>query len=242
MSTNKSKTIAPGVTNNDNFGADKSDVSAMRKTKKEDLKETALEIFTDYYRQNYWGNEESRSGKGSTRENASLIVERFPWLIKKLDIKSILDLPCGDMNFMKLIDFEGVKYTGVDIVEDIIECNKKLFPQHQFLHLDAQSDPLPQTDLVICRDLLIHLPNISVNKILKNIVNSSSKYLLVSHYLQQFGPVPLNGEIQTGQFRAVNLTLPPFSLPVPTLMLPEKQSPYKTLALFDLGDIQIRNI
>ena len=48
------------------------------------------------------------------------------------------DIPCGDFNWMKYIDLKNVKYTGYDIVSDIIKNNNVSFSNEtiKFNHLN----------------------------------------------------------------------------------------------------------
>jgi hypothetical protein len=59
--------------------------------------------FIDIYHQNIFGGIESRSGNGSTLVQTAVIRDEIPLLFKELNIKSVLDAPCGDFNWMKEI-------------------------------------------------------------------------------------------------------------------------------------------
>ena len=82
-------------------------------------------IFSEIYKDNYWGDDESRSGSGSTLNATKLLRDDILKIINKYRIKTFLDAPCGDMNWMKEIVHKFESYIGVDIVEDMIEKNKK---------------------------------------------------------------------------------------------------------------------
>jgi hypothetical protein len=41
-------------------------------------------------------------------------------LLRQFEIHSLLDLPCGDFNWMQHVDLQGIKYTGGDIVEALV--------------------------------------------------------------------------------------------------------------------------
>src|SRR6266704_119458 len=57
--------------------------------------------FTQIYRDNAWQNAESRSGHGSTVERTALIRYVLAALVEEFGIRSLLDAPCGDFNWMK---------------------------------------------------------------------------------------------------------------------------------------------
>lgn len=69
-------------------------------------------LLTEYYRSNYWHDPESRSGPGSSLHQTLAIREAIPGLINSLAVKSVLDLPCGDLHWFKCINIESIDYTG----------------------------------------------------------------------------------------------------------------------------------
>ena len=81
--------------------------------------------FTKIYLENHWNDSESRSGEGSTLENTQNVRNELPKILKKYNIKSMLDAPCGDFNWMKSITQDvSIKYIGGDIVKPMIENNQ----------------------------------------------------------------------------------------------------------------------
>lgn len=173
------------------------------------------DVFEKIYDSNFWGSNESKSGPGSQIKSTEKICESLPFLIEKYDIKSILDSPCGDYNWMKTVDKKGAKYTGGDIVPKIIRENSKRYKNENtsFKVIDITSDDIPKVDLIICRDCLQHLSQKNVKKALKNFKESGSKYLLVTNY-----PWTLeNYDIKNGDFRTLNLCQKPFGLPLTPL-------------------------
>ncbi len=198
-----------------------------------------LGTFTRYYRENFWGNSESVSGKGSTALTTEYVRNGIEFLLQALQIRSVLDLPCGDFNWMRLVNMPGIKYFGADIVVNLIrqDCQRYGKIDRDFMVLDGRYDRLPEVDLILCRDLVMHLPLSDIWRVLTNFCRSGSRYLLITQFLLQFGEVPVNDEIEEGGFRAVDLCMPPFRFPAPIVQLPEKQSPYKKLALWELETV-----
>ena len=133
---------------------------------------------------NLWSSKESVSGKGSEIKNTKVIRKILPEIIQKYDIKIMLDCPCGDMNYMSDIlknnNFK-IKYIGMDIVYDLIQENKKKYPQYTFICSDIINQKLPKYDLIVMKDLLNHLSSNDIIKVLLNIKNSKSKYLLLNN-------------------------------------------------------------
>lgn len=131
---------------------------------------------------NIWSSSESKSGKGSEIKNTRVIRNILPKIIKKYNIKNMLDCPCGDMNYIsRVLKKVNVKYTGIDIVDNIIQENKIKYPQYKFKQLNVIDQKLSNYDLILMKDLLNHLSFKSIKKIFKNIKNSKSKYLLLNN-------------------------------------------------------------
>jgi hypothetical protein len=166
-------------------------------------------VFTDIYLDNTWEDSESRSGPGSTLQYTENIRRELPRLLSRLGIRLILDAPCGDFNWFKLVPRTDVSYLGGDIVESIVGRNQNDYGnQHtSFMLLDIIRDSLPKADLWLCRDCLFHFSNIDIFLTIDNFLRSDIKYLLTSTHQE----CQENTNIQTGSFRELNLERPPFS-------------------------------
>jgi hypothetical protein len=193
------------------------------------------EIFTYIFKHNAWGGTESVSGTGSSLHESQELINKLPLVLSILEIRSILDAPCGDFNWMKHVQLpETIQYTGVDIVTELIGQNNKRFRQNhiEFMEMNIVKDELPEVDLIICRDGLVHFHFEDIQKAFQNFKNSDSEYILLTH----FPTVTENISIETGNWRPLNFCLPPFSFPEPMLILTETL-PIKTMALWKLSDI-----
>jgi hypothetical protein len=178
---------------------------------------TLQAIFTNIYETNGFGGDESKSGGGSSLAATKVLRGLLPGLFMSRGIISILDAPCGDMNWMKTVDLTGIRYIGADIVEEIITRNRDQHRDKEFELLNLISDPLPKVDLIICRDCLVHLPTVDAMSALDNFKNSGSKYLLATTF-------PLHNEnpdVFTGAWRPLNLATHPFDLGEPIEVLNE---------------------
>lgn len=177
-------------------------------------KETAAEKFKLIYEKNLWRNAESASGSGSTLKFTRNIRASLPGLVSKYGIKSIFDAPCGDFHWMKhALKSLDVQYLGGDIVAELVEANQKAFATDKiaFMAIDLIQEPFPATDLMLCRDCLFHLSYKDTLAILRNFVNSNTAYLYTTTY--RMPPAFANQDIATGNFRAVDLTKPPYHFP-----------------------------
>ena len=198
-------------------------------------------LFEKMYNINHWGNIESRSGPGSNLVNSSIIRRELPKLISELKAKSILDIPCGDFYWMKLVDLHETKYIGADIVRPMIEQHIRLFPSEyrRFVVCDLLNDPLPIADVVLCRDCLPHLSFSDIQKAFYNIRRSGTSYLITSTYPDRSE----NTDIETGRFRPLNLMAPPFNFPPPVKLINEGYSDShnncgdKSIAVWKISDL-----
>ena len=122
-------------------------------------KNSQKERFELIYKTNFWSSNESLSGLGSEQKNTINIKKGIVDIINNYKIKSILDAPCGDFNWIKNVLNEDLQYIGGDIVKDLISKNIKNYKKKNinFLELDITNNNLPEVDLMICRDCLIHL-------------------------------------------------------------------------------------
>jgi len=174
------------------------------------------------HRNNYWGSDklttsstyESHSGSGSTIEYTENLRRQLPKIMIDFNVKSVVDAPCGDFNWMKvLLPTLNVNYIGAEIVPDLVNSlNMKYKTESiQFINLNIISDSLPNADILICRDCLFHFSFEDIKGFLKNFTNSKISYLLITNQTTNFNFQ--NIDIQTGSYRSLDLFLPPFKFP-----------------------------
>jgi len=65
-------------------------------------------------------------------------VAKYFDCVEPLENKKILDFGCNHANFLRF-GFSG-DYTGIDVDKNIIEQNKKDFPEYNFIHYDAHNN------------------------------------------------------------------------------------------------------
>ena len=171
--------------------------------------------FTDIYLNRGWGTGPSVSGQGSDLEQTQTIRAQLPTLFAQLNIRSVLDIPSGDYYWFKEMALD-VRYTGADIVPELVAANRRQYLGVKFEVLDICKDELPQVDLVLVRDLLGHFSNHDVQTALRNLRASGSKYLLSTTFPNYFS----TADIKTGEWRPINLAYY-YGLPDPISVINE---------------------
>jgi hypothetical protein len=192
----------------------------FKKQDEKGIKASIQDKFSFIYKTNFWAGNASVSGNGSDKTQTEEIRRELVNIINEFNIKTILDAPCGDFNWMNTIDLNLDKYIGADIVPDIISRNKELYGNgfRRFKVLDITSSALPDVDLLFCRDCLVHLSFSDIKKTFLNIKKSSIKYILTT----TFPGCEENEDITTGDWRIINLEKHPFNLPKPIKLINER--------------------
>ena len=147
------------------------------------------EVFDLIYKNKYWNDSTNQdnfsSGLGTENKNAEHYIQYLNQFISSHNIKSIVDIGCGDFKIGKKICEKNINiyYTGLDVSEVIIENNKKLHATEniKFIYSDASKDSLPNADLCCIRQVLQHLNNNDISNILKKL--KQFKYVLVTEHL-----------------------------------------------------------
>ena len=200
-------------------------------------------VFTTTYNNNLFGAEKSKSGPGSDLSQTAAIRDELPGLLKELGVKSMLDAPCGDFYWMSQVELGIERYVGGEIVPQLVADNNRQYggPARSFVEVDLTADALPQVDLIFCRDCLVHLSYRHLFAALRNCKNSKAKFLLTTTFTARTE----NRDIVSGEWRPINLELPPFSLPKPERVIVEKcmrrngAHADKSMGLWKLDAIQV---
>ncbi len=183
------------------------------------------QVFTKIYKENFWGKPTSKkdfySGPGS---HDSILVNGYVNSVKnflrKFDKKvKLVDLGCGDFAVGLQIYPFCKEYIACDIVESLIKRNQEKFKgtDVDFRVLNIIEDPLPKGDVVCLRQVLQHLSNQDIQKIIPKL--EQYRYLIFTECLPKDHFIA-NIDIITGPSTrfcidsGVELTSPPFNLSV----------------------------
>jgi len=163
---------------------------------------------------------QTKCGNGSEGQYAQMIVMMMEIIVKKLNIKTVADVGCGDLNIGATILPFIDEYYGYDLVDWGEEwsltkqlaksLNKKLVLKSDF---SAIHDTIQPVDIIFCNNVFVHYSNEDVVTMLENFKKSGSKflwcwenniYLTNNDRKQVIASKESNG--------SVNLSLPPFNL------------------------------
>ena len=156
------------------------------------------------------------SGRGSSLAATKGLRSALPELLKQLRAASLLDIGCGDFTWMGTLDLP-CRYVGIDIVPALIGENDARHGSatRRFIAGNALTMKLPQADVVLCREVLFHLALDDGLALLRNILAAGPRYLL----LTSDDGTAFNADIETGDYRLLNLRRRPFRLPAPTHLI-----------------------
>jgi hypothetical protein len=162
------------------------------------------DVFNDIYRHGGWG---TGSGEGSSPAYTNRYRRFLQDYMRLHQVRSVLDIGCGDWQFSHLIDWAGIRYTGIDVSSVVVDG---LHPQEgiHFLCVDAVNEPLPagDFDLVLIKDVLQHLSMKSVHTVLGKL--AAYRRVVVTNDVQ-IGP---NTDCEDGQYRPIDITDTPFNV------------------------------
>jgi len=175
------------------------------------------------YQMKLWGDNQSDFYSGIGSHHPELVepyVESVKLFLTSFETPLVVcDLGCGDFNVGKELVQHTRKYIAADIVPELIERNREMFMEEnlEFHCLDIATDELPSGDCAILRQVLQHLSNREVQRVVKKLVEY--KYIILTEHLPE-GDFTPNRDIISGQGirlkkqSGVDLLAPPFNLKI----------------------------
>jgi SAM-dependent methyltransferase len=173
-----------------------------------------MNIFEHIYRNDLW---HGGSGPGSFPEVNRPYVRFLQSFLLQNQIRSVVDLGCGDWQFSRGVDWGSTRYLGLDVVPHVLERNRRRYgrPEVQFEPSPADANDVPGADLLLIKDVFQHLCNDKVRSYVK--VFQKFKYVLVTNCIEKSRHL-MNTDIADGGFRPVDLRLPPFAQPMASVL------------------------
>lgn len=189
---------------------------------------TAAETFQEIYEKNIWGGRKGEfySGDGSTEKYSEIYAATIKKFIADNKIKRVVDLGCGDFRVASKYVSGDFHYTGCDVVPSLVEYLNESFASEtvEFRCVNIVEDQLPDGDLCLIRQVLQHLSNAEISRVLQNA--NEYKYLIVTeHYPHprvEFVPnldIPHGPAVRLHYDSAVVLDKEPFNLENTKLLL-----------------------
>lgn len=183
------------------------------------------ETFRRVYRTKTWGDdgEQFHSGAGSRGKASEQYCASVIAFIRENRVQSVVDLGCGDFSVGRQIqEATGVRYTGIDVVPELIEHHKSTVqnPLVSFQCADITGDLLPAADLCLIRQVLQHLSNEEIARALGNL-GGFSRVLVSEHVPVQPRSInrdkPHGPDVRVRYGSGVYVEKPPFSIPAAVL-------------------------
>lgn len=170
------------------------------------------DVFAGIYQDGGWYE---GSGPGSTAEATYPWREFLAGYLKAHQIRSVLDVGCGDWQTAALIDWTGIFYHGIDIVPAVIDAN---IEKHSgvgvlFECADITACELPDADLIIVKDVLQHWPDALIHEFGRRL--GGRRALIVNDWL----PGLVHADTRLGGYRPLDLARPPFGWPLTDMMM-----------------------
>ncbi|MEY4400780.1 MAG: putative methyltransferase [Actinomycetota bacterium] len=145
----------------------------------------------------------------------SKFVEGLSWT------PSVVDMGCGDFNVGSRIRQHFGKYIACDVAPEVLTENRSRFADLDvdFRQFDMINDEFPEADICIIRQVLQHLSNADIMRVVKKL--NRYQILILTEPLPKTEftpnldqPTGVSSRLARGISSGVVLTEPPFSLRV----------------------------
>jgi SAM-dependent methyltransferase len=138
------------------------------------------ERFETIYRTNEWG-EGCGSGLGAMPKWTGPYRRYVQYFIKAQKVRSVVDVGCGDWQSSRLMNWSGIDYLGLDVVPFLVEKNIKEYgsPTIRFRVRESHTEPLPEADLLLVKDVMQHWSDKSIQEFLP--LMRSCRYALITN-------------------------------------------------------------
>jgi hypothetical protein len=148
---------------------------------------SAEDVFTEIYANNLWGGDKGTYCSGPGSRDSWIVgpyVECMGRELRQLGgAITAVDLGCGDYAIGSQLAPSCDRYIGVDVVQDLVAHNNREFANDSisFRHLDIVEDELPDADVCFVRQVLQHLSNDQIGKLLPKLMKYSRCFVTEHH-------------------------------------------------------------
>lgn len=174
--------------------------------------------FTKIHKDNYWRGGTYRSGQGSDPEETVRLEQLIPGFLLGNGVRTVVDLGCGALGWQRRIVNAVDRYTGIDVVEDVVWGNLSLGVDNTWFEVaDITRVKIPKVDLVLCRDVMCHLEYVDALRLLDNVRESQSGMFMATTFVREgrYNPESWQGDKKAFNWYPIVLTEKPFNLPKP---------------------------
>ena len=158
-------------------------------------------------------------------------------IFNNLGIKNFIDCGCADFFWLSKLDWTGINYLGIDIVPELIEQNKKMFPGFHFVNINIVKE-FPNfvykngNRMIFIRDVFTHLQLADCLKIIENVKNSGAQYLMISS-----SSVNVNNDNTCLVIYPRNLRIKPFNFPEPLMTIKDKGKEGYYMGIWNINEL-----
>jgi SAM-dependent methyltransferase len=172
-------------------------------------REDAGRIFGHIYEQDHW---DGGSGVGSAPDATEPYRTVLAQMLPAADIRSVVDVGCGDWQLGSLVDWSAVEYLGLDVVPAVVERNRSRFakPGVRFEQLDARLESPPAADLLLAKDVLQHWSNADAAAFLRTNLGRYRYCLITNDVESTHWDGAVNHDVLLGEWRTMDVEAQPF--------------------------------
>lgn len=128
---------------------------------------SSKEIFTKIYSRRKWGKNVPSSGEGTSERAVGQYLEFLKHVLSQhQEIRTILDIGHGDWEMWPEGFFQSYQYCGIDVVSELSNHLNLVHGNEttKFIGADFLETELPESDLLLIKDVLIHLSNRDIQR------------------------------------------------------------------------------
>jgi len=164
-----------------------------------DTDESPKELWDKVYKDNYlnWWHPDSKSGEGTVKQ-AERRIGIINDIVKEYDIKTVMDIGCGDLYWATRLDFRNItRYAGLDVSSECVAQN--LYKETKILEMYQCDITNPEDnrrfhfartfthrqkgwDLVLLFDILNHCIQSEIEEIISFLKKADVKYVLTNNF------------------------------------------------------------
>ena len=134
------------------------------------------------------------AGPGAVSPEHIKIEEILSNLLPSLNpIHSVLDVGCGRGRLASLLGevLPSAHYTGLDIGEAQTQATQAVRPDGAVFTVPIQDfDPKHRYDLILCSEVLMHIPRNEIEAVVSKLLKMAKKYIILIEWTEPIGDVP----------------------------------------------------